>query len=187
MMLRLGVNVSGYRFDAREVHGERRVALLPRKRLSIGKFVVDPTGRHGFDRTNKLGDGDIAGELDEQVNMIFDAADSHQGTFAVAGQPAQIRVESFGHVGEEESLSVLGAENDCGMGVLSNAPLELKKPLQYQALPGLAKLGRSVGAMIVTTIVIAQNGRRQCTRVFAPKEHTILARPGRAWYCIDIL
>ena len=134
MMLGLSVDVLPHRLDSGQADGECSITLLPCKRFQLGKIVVDPSGQNRFDRTDEFGHRDIASQLHEQMNVIFDAADPHQGTFAIPGQPAEIWVKAFGQVAREKSLPALGAEND--MRVKS------RKRLRHRDSPE-----RSFGAM----------------------------------------
>lgn len=58
---------------------EDAVAALPVETAECGALCLQPLGRAGFEFFDELGNGDLAGEVTEDVDVVFDAVNGEAG------------------------------------------------------------------------------------------------------------
>jgi len=108
--------------DVRLAHGERAVSPLPEK-IRIGRaLLLHPHGGAVFHRFHQLGDGDGAGKIAQDVNVILDAVDEDRFAADALQDSGHVGVEPCAEAGVfEERHAVLRAENnvddDAGEGL----------------------------------------------------------------------
>ena len=91
---------------------KRTITCLPRESGELGALCLDPLGRGFFDLLDSCTDGNSAGQLEEDVNVVLDGIDKHRGTTNVLQHGRHVSVKGITNPVGNDSLSVFGAKNE---------------------------------------------------------------------------
>ena len=115
VMLALLLDVVDHGGDVRFADGECAIAVLPREAVQVRKRVVNPFGRSPFDELRRLGRCHRWRCSEQQVDVIFNAADAQCLHVVVAGDSAEVGPDARLNVRRDPAFATLGAEDDVVM------------------------------------------------------------------------
>jgi len=79
MVLTLILDVIDHFWDQRFVDRKGGISILPRSKLQVGKFIMDPLGRFTFKKLGDLAWGILRRRHDQRMEVIFNPADTQRG------------------------------------------------------------------------------------------------------------
>jgi hypothetical protein len=110
-MLRLFANVFNDLFQLRSAHAERAVFLPPSEQAMLWKRLVNPFRRTAFDQLHRLRHGHRGRQREQNVKVVFHAADFDGLHLVLPRDAAEERPEAFAQFRRDERAAFFCAEN----------------------------------------------------------------------------
>ena len=108
MMLALSFDVANDAVDFRMTHRERSASRLPAKARARGGVLLDPARRGPFQLLHPFSKGDATPQAADQMDVVFNAADSQWRTPKRLGYAAQLTVHFFAKfIVDKKPLTIL--------------------------------------------------------------------------------
>ena len=128
MVFRLSANVASDNAELGDTYSKCAVLFLPSEEIMFGKVFVNPFGRSSLAELERLGNGNRRRKREQEVDVIFHAADFESFHFVLAGDSTKEREQAFAKGGCELWSAVFRGENamkvrgDVGHGIVFSRP-----------------------------------------------------------------
>lgn len=128
MVLRLSANVASNNAELGNADSECAIFFLPSEECVFGKILMNPFGGPSLKELERFGNGNSRRKREQEVDVIFHAADFESFHFVLAGDSTQEREQAFAKGGCELWPAVFRGENamkvrgDVGHGIIFSRP-----------------------------------------------------------------
>lgn len=121
---------------------KRSITCLPSKSGELTALRFDPFGGRFFDILDGGTNGDGAGQFKEDMNVVFDRVDEHGRTSKVLQHGCHVSMERIANAVGNDSLAVLGAENEVDVEACKGLGHGLDRPFRAVYFISDFSLGR---------------------------------------------